>query len=32
MFRKNTRHLQGSLFGTVETLLGESQKKAFLAC
>jgi hypothetical protein len=30
MFRKNTGHLQGSIFGTVDTLLGESQKKAFL--
>ena len=30
MFKKNTGHLQGSIFGTVETLLSESQKKAFL--
>jgi hypothetical protein len=30
MFKKNVVHLQGSLFGTVESLLGESQKKAFL--
>jgi len=30
MFRKNTEHLQGSMFGSVETLLGESQKKAYL--
>ncbi|HIH36962.1 MAG TPA: DDE transposase, partial [Methanocellales archaeon] len=30
MFRKNTEHLQGSIFGTVEMLLGESQKKAYL--
>lgn len=29
MFRKNTGHLQGSISGTVDTLLGVSQKKAF---
>lgn len=30
MFRKNTEHLQGSIFATVEMLLSESQKKAYL--
>jgi len=30
MFKKNVEHLQRSFFGTVESLLGESQKKAFL--
>ena len=30
MFRKNVGHLQGSFFGTVESLLSESQTKAFL--
>jgi hypothetical protein len=30
MFRKNTEHLQGSMFGTVDTLLGKTQKKAYL--
>jgi hypothetical protein len=30
MFRENTEHLQGSIFGTIDVLLGESQKKAYL--
>jgi Transposase DDE domain/Transposase domain (DUF772) len=30
MFRKNTEHLQGSLLGSVDALMSESQKKAFL--
>lgn len=30
MFRKNTEHLQGALFGSVESLLSKTQKKAYL--
>ena len=29
MFRKNTEHLQGSLLGSVDTFMSDSQKKAF---
>ena len=30
MFKKNTKHLQGSFFGSVESMLSETQKKAWL--
>jgi len=30
MFEKSVGHLQGSFFSTVDLVLGESQKKAFL--
>ena len=29
MFRENTEHLQRLLFGSIDTMLGESQKKAY---